>query len=308
MLLNTIFISIFLLMVILLQLMFVAIFRERWAVSQRLSMLSQQEQNENLDEPAELRKSFSDRVVHPLIAGLARLMTRFTRQEVRKQVALRLSQAGHPWGLGSQEWVAWRTLVTIGPALIGVLIAAAIPTQRARLALMVPVWGIGGYLLSEAYLSSLINKRRGEVQRSLPDVLDLLTVSVEAGLGFDAAMLKVVEKMPGVLADDFQRVAQEISVGKPRRDALKDMAVRTGVADLNSFISSLVQAEQLGTSMGRVLRVQAKDMRYKRRQRAEEQAMKAPIKILFPLVMFIFPTLFLVLLGPAFLKFLDAFR
>lgn len=308
MLLYAIFIAVFLLMVILLQLMFIAIFRERWIVSQRLSMITQREQQDDPDEPAELKRSFSERLLQPLISGLSRVMGRFTRQEVKKQVAQRLSQAGHPWGLEAHEWVAWRTLMTIGPALAGILIAIMLPGQRMRLALMVPVWGIGGYLLSEYYLTSLIKQRRDQVQRSLPDVLDLLTVSVEAGLGFDSAMLKVVEKMPGVLAQEFQRVAQEVSIGKSRRESLKDMAARTGVADLNSFVSALVQAEQLGTSMGKVLRVQSKDMRYKRRQRAEEQAMKAPIKILFPLILFIFPTLFLVLLGPAFLKFLDAFK
>ncbi len=308
MLLYAIFIAVFLLMVLLLQLMFVAIFRERWIVTQRLSMISQQEQADNPDEPAELKRSFSERLVQPLIGGLAKVVARFTRQEVKKQISQRLSQAGHPWGLEAQEWIAWRTLMTIGPALAGILIAVLLPAQRTRLALMVPLWGIGGYLLSEAYLNSLIKQRRDQVQRSLPDVLDLLTVSVEAGLGFDSAMLKVVEKMPGVLAEEFQRVAQEVGIGKPRRESLRDMAARTGVADLNSFVSSLVQAEQLGTSMGKVLRVQAKDMRYKRRQRAEEQAMKAPIKILFPLIMFIFPTLFLVLLGPAFLKFMEAFK
>lgn len=307
MLLNAIFIAVFLLMVIILQLMFIAIFRERWIVSQRLSMISSQEQRDDPDVPVELKRSFSERVIHPVIGGLARVVGRFTRQEVKKQLAQRLSQAGHPWGLEAHEWMAWRTLMTIGPALAGVLIAVLLPAQRMRLALMVPVWGIGGYLLSEYYLTSLIKQRRDQVQRSLPDVLDLLTVSVEAGLGFDAAILKVVEKMPGVLAQEFQRVAQEVSIGKVRREALKDMAARTGVADLSSFVSALVQAEQLGTSMGKVLRVQAKDMRYKRRQRAEEQAMKAPIKILFPLVLFIFPTLFLVLLGPAFMKFLDVF-
>ncbi len=141
--------------------------------------------------------------------------------------------------------------------------------------------------------------RQKKIQRSLPDTLDLITVSVEAGLGLDAALSKVVEKTRGPLRDEFGRVLQEISLGKVRRVALKDLAVRCDVPDLSSFVNAIVQADQMGLGVAEVLRAQADEVRLRRRQRAEETAMKAPVKMLFPLVAFIFPAMMTVLLGPA---------
>ncbi len=143
----------------------------------------------------------------------------------------------------------------------------------------------------------------------MPDVLDLLTVSVEAGLGFDAALLKVVEKQKGVLADELMRVLQEIKMGRPRRESLRDLAKRNKPAeDLNNVVASLVQADQLGISIGGVLRNQAKQIRQKQRQRAEEKAQKAPVKMMIPLVFFVFPTIFIIVLGPAVIQIMDMFK
>ena len=139
----------------------------------------------------------------------------------------------------------------------------------------------------------------------MPDVLDLLTVSVEAGLGFDAALQRVVQKMTGAISVEFAKTLQEIKMGKHRREALRDLGLRTGIDDLNTFISAIVQADQLGVSIGNVLRVQSEQMRRKRRQRIEEKAMKAPIKMLIPMVLFIFPTIFIVLLGPAAMQMIE---
>ena len=143
------------------------------------------------------------------------------------------------------------------------------------------------------------------MRRSLPDVLDLLTISVEAGLGFDAAVLRVTEKLGGVLGEEFSRVLQETKMGKSRREALRDMAARVGVDDVSSFVNAVIQAEQLGVSIGSVLRLQSQAMRVKRRQRAEEAALQAPVKMLFPLIFFIFPGLFVVLLGPAVIQIME---
>ncbi|MDW7675951.1 MAG: type II secretion system F family protein, partial [Bacillota bacterium] len=149
--------------------------------------------------------------------------------------------------------------------------------------------------------------RKQFIQNELPDVLDLLTISVDAGLGFDAALVKVVEKTDGVLKGEFSKLLQEIKKGKARKNAMKDMAERCQVNDLSTFVGALVQADQLGVSISNILRIQAEQMRLKRRQLAQEKAMKAPIKMLFPLIFFIFPTIFIVLLGPALIQLFETF-
>ena len=151
-------------------------------------------------------------------------------------------------------------------------------------------------------MQSKARNRGKEIQRDLPDILDLLTVSVEAGLGFDAALVKVVERKKGPLADEFGIVLREIRVGKPRKEALRELSERVKVDDITSLVSAVIQADQLGVGISNILRIQAEQVRTKRRQQAEESAMKAPIKMLFPLVFFIFPTLFVVLLGPAIIQ------
>jgi tight adherence protein C len=156
-----------------------------------------------------------------------------------------------------------------------------------------------GYTVPEFWLGGRIKKRQHAILLSIPDALDLLTISVRAGLGFDAALGKVVEKMNGPLTDEFQRALAEVRVGKVRREALRDIIPRTEVAPLSNFIGAIIQAEQLGVSISKVLQVQSEQLRIERRQRAEEMAAKAPIKMLFPLVGCIFPALFIVILGPA---------
>jgi len=159
--------------------------------------------------------------------------------------------------------------------------------------------GLGFYLLPTLWLSSRIGKRQTEIVKALPDALDLLTISVEAGLGFDAAMSKVAEKWENELSLAFSRVIQEIQMGKLRREALRDMADRMEVTDVSSFVAAIIQADQLGVSIAKVLRIQSEQMRIRRRQRAEEKAHQAPVKMLFPMAFLIFPALFIVLLGPA---------
>ncbi len=156
-----------------------------------------------------------------------------------------------------------------------------------------------GYIAPEFWLGRRVKARQHAIVLRLPDALDLLTISVRAGLGFDAALAKVVEKMQGPLVDEFRRALAEVRVGKARRDALRDIVPRTEVPALTNFIGAIIQAEQLGVSISKVLQVQSEQLRIERRQRAEEMAAKAPIKMLFPLVGCIFPSLFIVILGPA---------
>ncbi|MCK4720116.1 type II secretion system F family protein, partial [bacterium] len=165
--------------------------------------------------------------------------------------------------------------------------------------------GLIGYFLPDIWLKSKVGARKAEIQRKLPDALDLLTVSVEAGLGFDMALNKVVEKLKGPLAEEFGRVLHEVRMGKPRRDAMKAMSVRVDSPDVSQFIAALVQADKLGVSLANVLRVQSDQMRLKRKQRAEETAMKAPLKMSFVLVFFVLPALMIVLLGPAVISVIE---
>jgi tight adherence protein C len=157
----------------------------------------------------------------------------------------------------------------------------------------------GGFMMPNIWLSTKISARKGAITRALPDALDLLTISVEAGLGFDLALAKVVEKWNNALTMEFARVLTEMRVGKPRRESLRDMVARTEVGDVTAFVAAIIQADQLGVSISRVLQIQSEQMRIRRRQRAEEKAHQAPVKMTFPMVFLIFPALLIVILGPA---------
>lgn len=254
----------------------------------------------DIDE--ELAKPFKERILSPLTSDLAAVLTRFTPRSIRRLVEAKLAAAGGFGGLNTDEFL-----------LLCGFLAIAIPSIVAGVAGMFgAAWNkiVGVALIALAFslvlpfimLREKIARRKGSMQKDLPDVLDLLTVSVEAGLGFDGALAKLSEKMKGALVEEFNRVLQEIRIGMPRRDALHAMGTRCAVADVSLFTTSLVQADQLGVSIGQVLRVQSASMREKRRQRTQEKAMKAPIKMMLPLVFFIFPTIFIVLLGPAMIQ------
>jgi tight adherence protein C len=192
-----------------------------------------------------------------------------------------------------------KLLVALGTGVIMALLFGLV-LGGVGAGFMLGIAGFGfGYLMPEFWLGSRIKARQKVILKMIPDTLDLLTISVRAGLGFDAALAKVVEKLPGPLTDEFRRALAEVRVGKARRDALRDMVPRTNVAPLSNFIGAIIQAETLGVSISKVLQVQSEQLRIERRQRAEEQAAKAPIKMLFPLVGCIFPSLFIVILGPA---------
>jgi tight adherence protein C len=211
----------------------------------------------------------------------------------------RLAMAGNPGDLRLTDWLGVKILVGIATGGI-VFVIFGLLAGGIIAGLLLGLVGIGiGYLLPEFWLGGRIKARQKIILKMIPDTLDLLTISVRAGLGFDAALAKVVEKLPGPLSDEFRRALAEVRVGKTRRDALRDMVPRTNVQPLSNFIGAIIQAEQLGVSISKVLQVQSEQLRIERRQRAEEMAARAPIKMLFPLVGCIFPSLFIVILGPA---------
>ena len=214
-----------------------------------------------------------------------------------------LALAGNPGDLRVADWLGIKAIGAVIGAILffflfGIVGVLGFPFFIGGL-LMPVVGALFGYTIPEFWLGGRVKKRQKAILMMIPDALDLLTISVRAGLGFDAALGKVVEKLQGPLSDEFRRALAEVRVGKARRDALRDIVARTEVVPLTNFIGAIIQAEQLGVSISKVLQVQSEQLRIERRQRAEEQAAKAPIKMLFPLVGCIFPSLFIVILGPA---------
>ncbi|MDH7576905.1 MAG: type II secretion system F family protein [Bacillota bacterium] len=278
------------------------VFQDRILVGERVARLQKGKVNEGSVLREELRRPVWERLGKPLWDKLSQLFTRRMGAEKRHHFQRRLQAAGNPAGLDPGEFrlVQYLCALCLGGAGAGLGRVLGFSGLESSLPLLVGV--ILGAFSPELYLGFRIKERRAAVMRGLPDVLDLLTVSVEAGLGFEIALVKVTERFQGVLAEEFGRVLQEMKLGKPRREALKDMAERVGAEDLTTFVGALTQADQLGVSIGNILRLQAGQMRRKRRQRAEEQAMQAPVKMLLPLVFFIFPALFVVLLGPALIQ------
>ena len=255
----------------------------------------------------ELSMPLRERLTRPL-QGIAKALPAKALSAVTIDgLTTKLMLAGYPGNLTAAEFIALRYSLAVLFPLVVIVGGVISGTSLARLALTLVLAGLVGYLSPDVFLKIKRSGRQMEIRRQLPDVLDLLTVSVEAGLGFDAAIAKVVEKMEGPFPQELGRLLQEIKMGKPRREALKDLQDRIDVDSVNSFVSAVIQADQLGVSMGNVLRIQSKDIREKRRQEAQEQAQKAPIKIIFPVVLFIFPALFIVILGPAVLNFMDSF-
>jgi tight adherence protein C len=251
-------------------------------------------------EQIEMSQPFSDRVILPLMRKLGEISTRFTPQHVLQSTEKKLELAGNPGRIEASTFLSLRFVAAaaFGGALFVIfLFSKTWPIGRELLT--VAIFTVLGFFFPTLWLKSKIDKRQKSVRKAMPDALDLLTICVEAGLGFDAAMSKVNEKWDNDLSMAFGRVIREIQLGKLRREALKDMADRIGIAEMTSFTAAIIQSEVLGVSMAKVLRIQADQMRMKRRQRAEEEAHKAPIKMLLPMGIFIFPSIMIVLLVPA---------
>lgn len=258
-------------------------------------------------EDVELSQPFADRVIRPGVSKLLDFFGRLTPQRNLQELQHRLELAGRPYGWTVVNFVGLRVVLALVLGALGFVLTLL--TDMAFLQRLLLTFALGGlgYYLPIVWLGRRTRQRQSALLRALPDGLDMLNICVGAGLGFDAALSRVSEQWKTPLADEFNRVVAEIRLGKTRRQALLDLARRTEVMELENFVATIVQADQLGVSIAKVLRTQAEQMRILRRQRAEEQARQASIKLLFPLVFMIFPSLLAVLLGPAIPKILDAF-
>ena len=267
-------------------------------IQERLAELSVREEPMTLEE-IELSLAFYQRIILPFFNRIGQFSSRFTPQATLQGARKKLEMAGNPMQMDPAFFLAMRSVLAV--VFGGLLFAVFALTKRnwaqglAVSALFVAL----GFYFPDLWLTSRIRRRQKGIFRAMPDALDLLTICVEAGLGFDGAMAKVHEKWDNDLALELGRVIQEIRLGKLRRDALRDMADRLGVAELTSFVAAVIQSEQLGVSMAKVLRIQSDQMRVRRRQMAEEEAHKAPIKMVFPIALLIFPSILIILLGPA---------
>jgi tight adherence protein C len=252
-------------------------------------------------EQIEMEQPFTQRVLVPVLQRIGELSTGLTPQKVLQDTTRKLEIAGNPGRIDAATFLASRFVVAFvfGGLLLAVGVFSPSPWPLARTFLVVVVFTLLGFFFPQLWLQSRINSRQKEIRKAMPDALDLLTICVEAGLGFEAAMAKVSEKWENQLSLAFLRAIREIQLGKARRDAMRDMAERIGIAEMTSFVAAIIQSEILGVSLAKVLRIQSDQMRVRRRQRAEEQAHQAPIKMILPLAFLIFPSIFIILLFPA---------
>jgi len=272
--------------------------QRRRTASRRLASLQTRDQV--------LSTSISERAIAPVIEKLGRFALRFTPQGWVTKAQQKLVYAGMSERMDGNTWAAIRIISLISALLLFFLVQSAFTSNVQKLVVFGLLMAIG-FVGPESVLNRRIDDRRKQMERSLPDIIDLLVISVEAGLGFEAAMGRVVQVVPGELSREFSRTLQETRVGVSRHKALRSLAERTDVDDLNAFILALIQADQFGVSIARMLRVQADEMRVRRRQRAQEKAFAAPVKLVFPLVLCIFPSMFVVLLGPAAINIYNTF-
>lgn len=269
----------------------------RLVVLGRLEQYTREEENRYL--PAELAAPLKERLGNCLLQFFTRVSGKLIPGNIKELYRRKLQMAGDPWGINAETFLFFKYLFLLAMLLTGIWTGKG---------MYIAVFFGLGIFMPDILLKGKEKKHREEILKGLPDVLDLLSVSVEAGLGFDAALQKVIDKSEGPLSDEFAITLQEINIGKHRREALRDMADRVAIDDLTTFLASIIQAEQLGVSIANVLRVQSAQLRANRRMRAEEKAQQAPVKILIPLLLFIFPCILLVLLGPAVIQLMDTFK
>jgi tight adherence protein C len=252
-------------------------------------------------EEIELSQPFSQRVIVPMMQRIGELSARFTPQSVLEETNRKLELAGNPGRIDAATFLASRFVVAFLFGGLLLLVAFLSPNKwpLLRTIIVVVLFTVLGLFFPQLWLQSQINRRQNDIRKAMPDALDLLTICVEAGLGFEAAMSKVAEKWENHLSLAFLRAIREIQLGKARRDALRDMAERIGLPEMTSFIAAVIQSEMLGVSLAKVLRIQSEQMRIKRRQRAEELAHQAPIKMIIPMALITFPAILIILLTPA---------
>jgi tight adherence protein C len=255
----------------------------------------------------EMLAPIGERVFSPVLGGLAGVAQRFTPNGYREQVARKLTLAGTPKNMTVDQILVFKFLGLLSGLLWVPLIFAGLGLGGLfGFAVVVVLWGVS-FMGADVFLSRAIETRQHDIAVQLPDVLDLLTISVEAGLGFEQALERTTTAVPGPLSDEFRRMLRETRYGASRAEALRAMDERSDVPELRTFIMAMLQADTFGVSISRMLRSQADEMRIRRRLRAQEQAQKAPVKMLFPLVFCIFPSIFVVILGPAMISLMENF-
>ena len=267
-------------------------------VQQRLQVYGGGEQRPLTMEELELQRPFTERFLRPAIVRLGTIMSRSTPQKARQDLQNKLDLAGRPGNLTPEDFAAVRLVAAAVMAALGLGLGFLLQST-VYLVLALAIGAILGYYLPTLWLKQKVDARRLEIQKGLPDAMDLLVIAVDAGLGFDAALARVTDKYKNALSDEFAKVLREVNLGRPRLEAMDEMGRSSGVEDLHNFIQAVIQSEQFGTGIGKILRIQADEMRRKRRQRAQEKAAQATLKMMLPMVGCIFPTLWIVLLGPA---------
>lgn len=276
-------------------------------LADRLAEFASRGETVSLEE-LELEQPFMERVIFPVARKIGEFALRFTPQNAIQDVTHKLDMAGNPGNIEPTMFFAFRFL---GIPLGGLALFLGNVLKNSLFAKQPLLFAIGlavlGFYLPDLMLKSRIDRRQDAVRKAMPDALDLLTICVEAGLGFEAALQKVYEKWDNEISRAFGRVIREIQLGKVRREALRDMAERLGIAEMTSFVAAVIQSEQLGVSMAQVLRIQADQMRVRRRQIAEEKAHRAPVLMLIPMGIFIFPALCIVMMGPAMIQLIQSF-
>jgi len=256
----------------------------------------------------QLRRSALVRLALPFAGKVVGLLARFTPIDLPRRVNRLIVLAGNPPGWTAERVVAFKIILGIGGLVGGLVVATMLPLSGVLSIGVVVLFALLGYTVPSAQISAKASKRQKEIRKSLSDTMDLLTISVEAGLGFDAALAQVVKNVPGALSEEIGRMLQEMQIGASRADAFRNLGERTEVPELDGFVLSMIQADKFGVSIANVLRNQSKELRQKRRQRAEEQAQKVPVKLLFPMIFMVLPAMFIVILGPGALKVYDLFR
>jgi tight adherence protein C len=282
------------------------IFKERAGVNRSIAVLEALTSAPE-EMKGEIDQSFSDRVLFPLLARSQQVGRRLTPEDASERIREKLEMAGNPPGWTVERVMAGKVVGFAVALVVSLVVALVLGVGFLPTLGLVVIASLAGYMAPNMYLYQQTYNRSDKLQRALPDAIDLLTISVESGLGFDAACAQVARNTEGPLADEFARMLQEMQIGRGRSDALRSMADRTNLPDLRSFVSAMVQADAFGIPVGQVLRVQSSEIRVKRRQWAEEAAQKVPVKILVPLIFCILPTLFIAVLGPAGIHIMDNF-
>jgi tight adherence protein C len=274
----------------------------------RLAEATQRGESVSLEQ-MELQQPFSERVILPIMEKVGEISTRFTPQKLLQETTLKLELAGNPGRIDAATFLATRFVgaAVFGGGLLMIALLGSNPWTVGRTIMVVGLFTVIGFFFPQLWLQSRINARQNEVRKALPDALDLLTICVEAGLGFDAAMSKVAEKWENELSLMFGRTIREVQLGKTQREALRDMADRIGLPELTSFVAAVIQSQILGVSLAKVLRIQSDQLRMKRRQFAEELAHKAPVKMIIPMALLTFPSIMIILMAPAAFQIAGAF-